>query len=145
VTKSDRKYVPHLPTILAIGEANYTHMMRLLPDVDTEHLEYKFSAGKGLKYQIKIIDSARYTSTLEMRQLNTGVPSFLQPAMQIRLYHDARVAEVIKNQRIGGLRASYQYPNESMHQKNEKHLVNRFLAEWLHFCLLHQNEDSTSA
>ena len=48
MTNSERKYVPHLPSILAVCEANYAHMMRLLPDVDTEHLEYKFTAGKGL-------------------------------------------------------------------------------------------------
>jgi hypothetical protein len=140
-----RKYVPHLPTMLAICEANYTRMMRLLPDVDTERLEYQFSAGKNLHYRIRIIESARYTSTLEMHQISSSTALFLQPAMQVRLYHDARVAEVIKNQRIGSFNASYSYPNQRMHQKNEKQMVNRFLAEWLQFCLHHQNEDSTSA
>lgn len=141
----NRKYVPHLPSMLAICEANYARMMRLLPDVDTEHMQYQFSAGHSLQYQIRIIESARYTSTLEMQQVSATGPKFLQPTMHVRLYHDARVAEVIKNQRVGSLKASYPYPNQSMHQKNEKQMVNQFLAEWLKFCLQHQNEDSTSA
>lgn len=140
-----RKYVPHLPSMLAICEANYASMMRLLPDVDTERLEYRFSAGQSLHYRIRIIESARYTSTLEVHQINASTPMFLQPAMQVRLYHDARVAEVIKSQRVSTFNASYPYPNQRMHQKNEKQMVNRFLAEWLQFCLQHQNEDSTSA
>lgn len=143
--QNKRKYVPHLPSILAVCEENYARMMRLLPDVDTESLEYQFAAGKSLNYRIRIVDSARYTSTLEVSQCNASVPLVLQPTMQVRLYHDARVAEVIATQRVGQLNASYPYPNAKMHQKNEKHMVNRFLAEWLSFCLAQQRESSASA
>ncbi|WP_240615600.1 DUF1249 domain-containing protein [Alteromonas facilis] len=140
-----RKYVPHLPSILAVGEANYARMMRLLPDVDTESMEYTFNAGKDLYYTIQIIDSAPYTSTLSICQHNSQMPDYMQPSMQVRLYHDAKVAEVIQSQQISALAPSYPYPNTRMHQKNEKHQVNCFLAEWLVFCLNHHNEPSASA
>ncbi|WP_240612718.1 DUF1249 domain-containing protein [Alteromonas flava] len=139
-----RKYVPHLPSILALGEANYARMIRLLPDVDTHSLEYRFNAGKGLSYSIQIIDSAPYTSTLEISQHSSQLPEYLQPSMQVRLYHDAQIAEVMQAQRVSALAASYPYPNTQMHQKNEKHMVNHFLAEWLVFCLQHNNASSTS-
>jgi len=136
VTNSQkRKYVPHLPSLLAVCEVNYARLLRLIPDCDTENLSYSFKIKQHLHYQVKIIDSSRYTSTVELVQLAKGVPSFLQPVMQIRLYHDARVAEVLSAQHIGSLQPSYAYPNANMHQRNEKEMTNRFLAEWLTFCL----------
>ena len=131
----NRKYVPHLPSLLAVCELNYARLLRLIPDCDTENLSYSFKIKNNLDYRVKIIDSSRYTSTVELIQLAKGVPSFLQPVMQIRLYHDARVAEVLSAQHIGSLQPSYAYPNANMHQKNEKEMTNRFLAEWLAFCL----------
>nr|WP_203565444.1 DUF1249 domain-containing protein [Alteromonas profundi] len=132
---SQRKYVPHLPTIQALCELNYSHIMRILPDCDTEKLSYEFAVGKSMTYQICIIESARYTSTLTVQQLTNEMPSYLKPAMTVRLYHDARMAEVINSQNTGVLEPSYDYPNLNMRQRNEKHMVNIFLAEWLHFCL----------
>lgn len=130
-----RKYVPHLPTLLAVCEVNYARLLRLLPDCDTLDLKYNFSINKHLSYRITIIDSSRYTSTLELAQCNDSVPAYLSPVMQVRLYHDAQMAEVLHSQNIGAIRPSYAYPNKKMHQKNEKEMVNRFLAEWLQFCL----------
>ena len=132
-----RKYVPNLPTLQAICERNYVHLLSMLPDCDTEELIYRFSAGKGLSYQIQIIESARYTSTLAIEQVDVATPDFMKPAMTVRLYHDARMAEVTSSQNAGALAPSYEYPNVKMRLRNEKHMVNLFLTEWLHFCLNH--------
>ncbi|MDT0593363.1 DUF1249 domain-containing protein [Glaciecola petra] len=130
-----RKYVPHLPSIIATCEHNYVCMLKLLPDCDTLDLTFEFKVADGLKYRIKIIDSSRYTSTLEMSHISKNTPTFLQPKMVVRLYHDAKVAEVLEAQRTARLEPVYEYPNLNMHQRNEKFMVNVFLAEWLHFCL----------
>ena len=45
------------------------------------------------------------------------------------------MAEVISSQNTGKLEPSYDYPNIKMRQRNEKQMVNIFLAEWLDFCL----------
>ena len=55
----------------------------------------------------------------------------------MRLYHDARMAEVCVSQQISRLQSSYHYPNEKMHHRDEKEQCNHFLAEWLRFCLAH--------
>jgi uncharacterized protein YqiB (DUF1249 family) len=70
-----------------------------------------------------------------MLQISANTPAFLRPKMTIRLYHDAKVAEVLIAQRTSQLKPVYEYPNLNMHQRNEKFMVNVFLAEWLHFCL----------
>ncbi|OFA32319.1 cytoplasmic protein [Glaciecola punicea] len=121
--------------MLATCEHNYSCMLKLLPDCDTRDLHYEFEVGRDTKYRIQIVDSSRYTSTLKMAQLSNSTPAFLQPKMVVRLYHDAKVAEVLEAQRTSRLKPVYEYPNLNMHQRNEKHMVNVFLAEWLHFCL----------
>lgn len=144
MTNRSNKYVPHLPSILAVCEANYARLLRILPDCDTVTLSYTFEITDGLYYQVKILDSSRYTSTVELAQLTSGVPDYLRPVMKVRLYHDANVAEVLSAQHIGSLKPSYAYPNTNMHQPNEKEMTNRFLAEWLVFCLRHLESLKTS-
>lgn len=79
-----------------------------------------------------------------MSQVQKNTPKFLCPVMEIRLYHDAKVAEVLSSQHTAKLEPSYEYPNIKMHQRNEKQMVNVFLAEWLHFCLQQKVEHSIS-
>jgi uncharacterized protein YqiB (DUF1249 family) len=135
-----RKYVPKLANMHQVCEVNYGRLLKLLPDCDTEDLQYQFKVNASLLYTIKIIECSRYTSTLEMSQKNQIGFEFLRPVVQVRLYHDAKMAEVISAQNIGSLKPSYQYPNTKMYQKNEKEMVNLFLAEWLHFCLTQSSQ-----
>lgn len=55
----------------------------------------------------------------------------------VRLYHDANVAEVVKCQRYRQFKPRYKYPNLDMHQVDEKAQMNRFLGELLAHCLAH--------
>jgi uncharacterized protein YqiB (DUF1249 family) len=135
-----RKYVPKLANMHQVCEVNYGRLLKLLPDCDTEDLQYQFKVNASLLYTIKIIECSRYTSTLEMSQKNQMGYEFLRPVVQVRLYHDAKMAEVISAQNIGSLKPSYQYPNTKMYQKNEKEMVNLFLAEWLQFCLTQSSQ-----
>lgn len=135
-----RKYVPKLANMHQVCELNYGRLLRLLPDCDTEDLQYQFNVSRSLHYTIKIIECSRYTSTLEMSQKSHAGFEFLRPVVQVRLYHDAKMAEVLSSQNIGSLKPSYQYPNIKMYQRNEKEMVNIFLAEWLQFCLAQNNQ-----
>ncbi len=49
--------------------------------------------------------------------------------MTVRLYHDAMVAEVCSSQQIFRFKARYDYPNKKLHQRDEKHQINQFLAD----------------
>ncbi|MCD8513971.1 MAG: DUF1249 domain-containing protein [Nitrincola sp.] len=80
-------------------------------------------------------EAFRYTSTVVMRQMQTGGSPWLEsPDIVVRLYHDARMAEVVctRRRQLSGV---YQYPNDQMHQPDEKYQLNQFLAEWLNQCL----------
>lgn len=135
-----KKYVPHLASLQKTCANNYARVLRLLPDLDTDDLTYTFYVSEGMKYRITILDTAPYTTTLKMEQLgnHTNSQAFLTPVMDIRLYHDARMAEVLSSQHAGAIAPSYDYPNPDMRQRDEKERVNSFLAEWLTFCLKHK-------
>ncbi len=55
----------------------------------------------------------------------------------VRLYHDATMAEVVKCQRYRFFEPRYEYPNLDMHQVDEKAQMNRFLGELLTHCHSH--------
>ncbi|MBU2977557.1 DUF1249 domain-containing protein [Alteromonas sp. C1M14] len=119
----------------ALCELNYSRFLRMLPDCDTESLTYRFCVADQFSYCITIDDAARYTTTVTVEQECNGTPAYLKPTMSVRLYHDARMAEVITSQNTGAFAPSYEYPNNKMRQRNEKLMINIFLAEWLQFCL----------
>ncbi len=54
--------------------------------------------------------------------------------LEVRIYHDARMAEVIAYQGRGRFRPYYSVPNRHMYQPHEKQLVNLFFHEWLRHC-----------
>ena len=134
-----KRYVPNVPTLHAVCDANYGRLLTLMPDCDVEHLQYEFGVCDQLRYKIEIAQCARYTTTVKISQVNSGLPAFLKPNMCVRLYHDARMAEVIQVQNISQIKAKYDYPNPDMHQPNEKEAINAFLSDWLIFCLANRN------
>ena len=65
------------------------------------------------------------------------VPGLAETSLVIRIYHDAKAAEVIEYQNQRGFHAVYDYPNARMRHPDEKAQVNRFLGEFLGVCLEH--------
>ncbi len=60
---------------------------------------------------------------------------FSSPEMIIRVYHDAKTAEVTSYQNHKYFKAVYPVPNPYMYQCDEKEQLNLFLAEWLNLCI----------
>lgn len=114
-----------------------------------------FFINDHLAYVVTVIEVTRYTSliTFEQKTLKhndfkcniadktaRNIEAFsnsFHSRMSIRLYHDARMAEVISSQDVFQVKPRYDYPNKNMHQQDEKQQINQFLNEWLHLCLEH--------
>jgi uncharacterized protein YqiB (DUF1249 family) len=113
-------------------------LIKLLGGCEQVGQQRQFSVNAQLSYQLKIVEVTRYTSLLTIDQLSENAQqSLLHPSMQVRLYHDARLAEVISSQGIARLKPRYDYPNEAMHHPDEKWQVNSFLHDWLKMALAH--------
>lgn len=128
-----RDYHVDLSALMRIYETNYAKLLKLLPKGQKGGENCKFDI-QGKCFELKILDVTRYTTLLEIYQCDEPL-EYMRPYLKIRMYHDARVAEVCASQQIYFIQARYDYPNPKMHQSNEKHQVNAFLADWLTHCL----------
>lgn len=137
-TLTDKRYSIDLPAHMAECDANYLRLMKLFPLLP-DHDECDFDvvvAPHRYRVRLRVRERAPYTTLIELSQLPRA-PWSTRPALVVRLYHDARSAEVVEYQRGGHFRAVYDYPNSDMRQPDEKAQVNRFLGEFLSLCLKH--------
>lgn len=111
---------------------------------------------------LEVLENFKYTSTISIRQIlssqirsrateNAEQPTrditkhavleressayYNSPEMIIRVYHDAKTAEVTSYQNHRYFKAIYPVPNRFMYQCDEKEQLNLFLAEWLNLCI----------
>ncbi len=130
-----QRYTPDFPEMMRLNETNYAQLRRLLPRDEREGEMTTYQIN-GARYRLTIEESTRYTTRVNISQVAPAVSYWSLPAMSVRLYHDARVAEVCSTQQIFRFKGRYDYPNKKLHQRDEKHQINQFLAEWLRYCLL---------
>lgn len=119
-----------------IYEHNFARLVRLLPEILISQNRFLHQALKDLVISIEVLESHRYTTVIRMAQeLEVSIPGVESPAMVVRVYHDAKVAEVLSYQGHFRFNPKYEYPNPKMRQIREKRRVNDFLGEWLDYCL----------
>lgn len=145
---NSKKYRPSLVDLMQLCECNYFLLTKLLINKNSNETEnigdqHDFFISEQLNYSVVVKEVTRYTTLIHIAQNNLSVNTdihhkitqLLSPTMIIRLYHDARMAEVNSSQHIRWLKPRYDYPNEKMHLPDEKQQVNQFLKEWLQLCL----------
>lgn len=132
------RYHVDLSALQATCEANYLRLMKLLPQMrSAESVRQVTLQAEGRflgALVLEVLENNPYTSTLRIQQTQT-LEWLTQPCMEVRVYHDARMAEVISAQNARHFRGLYAYPNPAMHQPDEKAQLNLFLGEWLSHCL----------
>ncbi len=119
---------------LADCEMNFRRLKKLLPE--------DVAAGDCLRFgvatnavELLIKERAPYTTMIELRLAKPLFEELPAPTLQVRIYHDASLAEVMGASGLRPVKPRYQYPNVSMYQRDEKAQQNRYLGEWLSLCL----------
>lgn len=132
------RYRVDLAGLQAACEANYARLIRLLPDMRTTQSSRSIGMTQGDQMLgvlvLDVVLACPYTTTLRIRQEHS-LPWLPVPVMEVQVYHDARMAEVVSAEHARRLRSIYPYPNAAMHQPDEKAQLNLFLGEWLSHCL----------
>lgn len=126
-----RRYRLNFRDLMAQCEANYARLLPLIRALgEQDSLDLSLGAERPRTLNIRVLERAPYTTTLRLEDqgLHETMPG---QRLTVRLYHDARVAEVTEASRFRRVRARYPYPNPDMHQRDEKAQWNRFLGEWL--------------
>ncbi len=127
-------YAVDLKKQMAECEANYLRLMKLLPDLD-ESQQWHFAVSDESLHLgelvIKVTERSKYTTLLRIFQKDSWGHWLSQPELSVRMYHDARMAEVVGYQKQRHFEGRYLYPNDKMRQPDEKLQINLFLGEWL--------------
>lgn len=135
----DSRYRLDLSGLHAECEANYARLMDLLPKLsEVDRRDFQLGGADseaGVRVSIEVTERCPYTTMVTVSQQQAVTPWVEPPRFEVRLYHDANMAEVVQYSGLRKVSARYDYPNEAMHQKDEKHQLNRFLGEWLRHCL----------
>ncbi|MES2821763.1 MAG: DUF1249 domain-containing protein [Pseudomonadota bacterium] len=132
------RYRVDLLELQAACEANYARLLRLLPHMQGDQQSRRVALTQGEHrlgvLALDVLESCPYTTTLQVSQEHS-LPWLPVPRLEVRVYHDARMAEVIRAENARRFRSIYPYPNAAMHQPDEKTQLNLFLGEWLSHCL----------
>ncbi|WP_111642988.1 DUF1249 domain-containing protein [Marinimicrobium alkaliphilum] len=132
------RYKVDLPREQAECEANYTRLRKLMPGSGDS---WRLAVGENRaerEIRIHVEERARYTTTIKVAQVAGELPAtdwLSLPRLTVRLYHDARMAEVLAWEGHRRIKPRYDYPNTAMYHSDEKFQFNRFLGEWLSLCL----------
>lgn len=132
------RYKVDFPAQMAECETNYYKLLKLIGDQQEDTYRYLIQRGQHQWLQIlSILQRSHYTTTITWRQLPLfhSSPWLSSPKLTIRLYQDAKLAEVLAWEGHRRLRPRYDYPNKAMYLADEKRQLNRFLSEWLDLCL----------
>lgn len=129
----NKPYHVDLAALMRVYETNYAKLNALLPGQPNVGDVRSYQVA-SMAYQLEVSEVTKYTTLIDVCQCDEQ-PVFPLPKMTVRLYHDARVAEVCASEQISRVFARYDYPNAKMVQKDEKFQLNQFLGEWLTFCL----------
>lgn len=126
-------YSVDLPDLHALCEANYARLLQVFPSYETANSR-ELLAGES-RIRLEVSERSRYTTAFRLTKVGPLSAPFGTVTLALRLYHDARMAEVVSFQRHRHLAGRYRYPNALMYQRDEKYQQNHFLAELLAFCL----------
>jgi uncharacterized protein YqiB (DUF1249 family) len=122
---------------LWLFEENY----RLLCDLmqfpfEEGHTLYTGAFSEEELLEIRVLERSRYTFTISLRKsFSFGQEWLSDLAMEVRLYFDAKVAEVLAYQSCYRLPAPYAVKGCVPFHKDEKRQANRLLNELLEYCL----------
>ena len=138
--RSKERYRVDLTSYHADCDANYLRLCKLMPELATNH-SWSYQMPNGT-LEVAVVERSRYTTEVCLqatsREKSNETSWLTPPPITVRLYHDARMAEVVAvdgQGPVGGDGLNFSYPNPAMHNEDERQQVNRYLSEWLAHCL----------
>ncbi|WP_051201943.1 DUF1249 domain-containing protein [Ferrimonas senticii] len=137
-----RRYAPNLPKLMALYARNYRSLQWLLTQARRQQGEQRVfhwrHQSQPLQLKLTLTEQTKYTETVLLSREDRSLPSWPLPQIQLRIYHDAQVAEVLTGQQFSRFLPVYSYPNDAMVQRDEKFQVNLFATELLEQFQRHQ-------
>ena len=119
-------------------ERNYSYLRSLFPEIIELNSNALIYDDKLKVIKIKCLEVSRYTTLVSLYLTFTECPQIERVEMNIRLYHDAEVADVVSYQNITRLVAPY-FSNNKDVDENHKKQANILLYEILSSCVRNES------
>ena len=117
-------------------ESNYQKLFCLIPDLCSFQNQATGKTSNKPTIYLKIIERSKHTLTVELsHQFNRNLENLMAPAVKIRIYLDANLAEVLKHHARTDVSRVYKDPGQTVEIMNYKWRLNYFLQKWLDHCL----------
>ncbi len=115
--------------LMELYEQNYIRLRNIAPDLANANEMISSVPGHQDLY-LSVTQRCRYTTMLRMTyQFEDAGQTLFEPALHLKVYHDARVVEVQQ------LYSRTHGPLYNDRMVERKWRMNRFLYKWLNYCL----------
>jgi len=116
--------------------SNYHKLLKLMPELLVLKEAALGVALNNTPLHITVIENTPYTMMIELNHCFTqSNDEHFEPAMKIRLYLDAQLAEVMSDQAHSSIAVAFKDKGLSKDIMNYKWQLNYFLQKWLDHCL----------
>ncbi|MGD8709472.1 MAG: DUF1249 domain-containing protein [Ectothiorhodospiraceae bacterium] len=122
--------------LMELYEKNYIFMRRLVPDLDrsTDVVVSRVDGTPDL--HMRVLERCAYTTSVLLTHcFGVAESPDVIPDLKVRVYHDARAAEVLPESHINGFRYWQDHNPPQSGTLQWRWEVNRFLNRWLRYCL----------
>ena len=137
-------YKVDLAQLHAVWTANYQAINLLMPQLRDREGFVSEATGRD-RVDVSIVEQGSHTDVVDIRQtrrardgeplpdveVSGGLPDPSTLHFRLRVYHDARMAEVIASGGHRFLKPRYDYPNPKMYHPDEKYQINCLFSDWL--------------
>lgn len=128
-----------------ICETNYQKLFRLIPNLCALDKTAVGRTDNQPALHLDILERNPYTLTIELSHCFTQqLSELMAPAVKIRIYLDAQLAEVIRDHDRPAVDRVYQNPGRALEIQEYKWRLNYFLQKWLDHCLKNHYEFSSA-
>ena len=119
--------------LMDLYENNYLRLKKLIPEIMELDGQLISRVAGCLDLHLTIIEQSKFTTLLSLSyRFDRDVGQAREPDLQIRVYHDVAMAEVLSGCLHHGCLNLNNLPEAAI---QERWHLNRFLYKWLGFCL----------
>ena len=123
-------------SLMTLYESNYVRLKRLIPDLRQVPDEQVSEVSGDCRLYMKVVERSPYTTTLTLTYLfDTPAGVIADPDLQIRIYHDAHLAEVLQCARWHRHDVLAAIKSDLHSQLSDRWLRNVMLNKWLDYCV----------
>jgi len=123
-------------SLMTLYESNYIRLAQLVPDVRRLSGAHLSLRDDDCRLALRLEEHAAYTTTFNLTYVfETDAGEFADPDITVRVYHDARLAEVLTCARWHRHRVLASLSNTLRSELDDRWRRNVMLNKWLEYCL----------